>query len=105
MHIYTWEITHTHASKELLDFYQKYERYWHKKERTEAQLEEFFCNGSVYDPEKDEWGINRPAKYDSKGLDEGKPKGNLGPNPGKGYFHILHRIDGKLVALTCCLIL
>jgi len=38
-------------------------------------------------------------------LDDVKPKGSLGKNPGKGYFHILHRINGDLVACSMIVIL
>lgn len=29
----------------------------------------------------------------------------MGPNPGKGHFHLTHRIDGKLVAISVIVIL
>lgn len=74
----------------------------HKKDREPSNLQKFLCNSPVYDPEID---INigfSPSLPDSKYIDETFRDKNedLGVYPGKGTFHMYHRIDGKLVAVN-----
>jgi arginyl-tRNA--protein-N-Asp/Glu arginylyltransferase len=54
----------------------------------------------LYDPTTDEWAAKSKALFNYEGIDDLKPKGPLGLYPGKGGFHINHRIDGKLVAVS-----
>jgi len=43
----------------------------------------------------------RPAPFNSDTVNDGKVAKDEGVYPGRGSYHLYHRIDGKLVAVSC----
>ncbi len=88
-------------TEELYEIYFRYEKAVHDKERPKDQLQRFLCNSPIYDPVKDHKIAHSPSLVDPMKIDETfREFKNEDVFPGFGTFHMYHRIDGKLVAIS-----
>jgi arginine-tRNA-protein transferase len=88
-------------TEELYELYARYEKAVHKKDRERDNLKRFLCNSPVYDFDKDIMIRDSPSLENCQMVDETfREFKDEGVFPGHGTFHMYHRIDGKLVALS-----
>lgn len=88
-------------TEELYEVYVRYEKAVHKKDRERDNLKRFLCNSPVYDASKDLQIARNSSLIDTNMIDETfREFKDEGVFPGFGTFHMYHRIDGKLVAMS-----
>jgi arginyl-tRNA--protein-N-Asp/Glu arginylyltransferase len=88
-------------TEELYALYVRYEQFVHKKDRERDQLKRFLCNSPVYDPNVDHEIRDWPCLIEHENIDDTfREFKDEGVYPGLGTYHMYHRIDGKLVAVT-----
>lgn len=80
--------------------YSRYEMAVHGKDRGATEFNDSYCNSPIYDPESNDPIMNRPPELDDSKIDEGRESKDEGLYPGLGSYHMYHRINGKLVALS-----
>ena len=86
---------------ELYQVYVRYEKAVHGKDREADNLKRFLCNSPVYVPERDFLMAQSPALIDCQKVDETfREFKDEGVFPGFGTWHMYHRIDGKIVAVS-----
>lgn len=86
---------------ELYDVYSKYEKAVHKKDHVPEDIKGHLCGSPAFDPEnpEDQEAANRSAPTKDEEIDKWKKYKDEPIYPGKGSWHLYHRIDGKLVAV------
>lgn len=87
-------------SEEAALLYQKYELAVHGKERCATDFNKYYCNSPVFDPNSNESLAGRAATTETEDIDEGRESKVEGLYPGLGSFHLYHRLNGKLVAVS-----
>ena len=99
--MYELEFHKSLDTDEVFEIYNKYEKSVHGKEKNRGDLKGHLCSSPAYDEndENEKYRIERPAPYDDDQVDDGREFKNEGLCPGKGSYHLYHRIDGKLVAV------
>ena len=88
-------------TEEAFDLYNRYQNEVHKQPRTKSDFKRFYCNGVLYDPEKEPHKANSKMWFKQKNIDL---QMNVFKDEGVypealGTYHMYHRIDGKLVAI------
>ena len=101
-HLYEISIHKAMFTEEVYKIYSAYEKTVHDREVEDHDgLNRHLCSSPAYDPEKpsDKFMGEREAPLETLDIDKGKEFINEGLYPGKGTFHIYHRIDGKLIGM------
>ncbi len=88
-------------TEELYEVYHRYEKAVHGKDRERENLQRFLCNSPVYVPERDVEMAQSSSLLDCQKVDESfRQFKDEGVFTGYGTWHMYHRINGKLVAVS-----
>lgn len=102
---YTLHIQRAVFTDEAFELYKRYELAVHHKDREAANFKRHLCNSPVYDPahESETVGSRKAAEswhnLDEENQREVKDEGFLPQS--QGSYMMMHRLDGKLVAIGC----